>query len=323
MRVIILGVGAIGGAMAVALSAAGVEVIGIARGKQLDAISADGLTLRTPNGDTHQRFPVVAGPQEIEWRADDAILLTVKTQHSVEALESLRAAGVTGQPVFCVQNGIVNDDLALRLFPHVYGVMIEMPVTFATPGEVVAYYTPALGLAHIGRHGAGDDAAGQKLRRLLDRAGFAAFVHEDLGPLRYAKLLTNLANAIDAVMGGGEPARPFVEAARLEARAVYAKAGIVPADLASASNGVELTLGKVPGAPAGGSSSAQSLARGAGSIETDYLNGEIVLMGRKLGVPTPVNAWFAARAQTMLRRGEAARSVALEEIRAALPGVGY
>lgn len=321
MRVIVCGVGAIGGAMAVALTEAGTEVVGIARGKQLEAIRESGLTLRTPDGDRHRRFQVVASPSEIDLRADDAVLLTMKTQDTLGALEALRAAGVTDQPIFCVQNGIANDDLALRLFPHVYGVMIEMPVTFATPGEVVAYYSPKPGFVHIGRHGAGDDDAGRKLKALLEQAGFAAFLHPDLKPLRYAKLIMNLANAVDAVMGGGEQAAPYVAAARAEAKAVYDKAGIVPADLEAASNGMRLTLGKVPGAPAGGSSSAQSLARGAGSIETDYLNGEIVLMGRKLGVPTPVNAWFANRAQAMLRSGEAARSVPLEEIRTALPRV--
>jgi len=39
----------------------------------------------------------------------------------------------------------------------------------------------------------------------------------------------------------------------------------------------------------GGSSSWQSLARGTGSIETDYLNGEIVLLGRMHGFPVPIN----------------------------------
>ena len=38
-----------------------------------------------------------------------------------------------------------------------------------------------------------------------------------------------------------------------------------------------------------GSSTWQSLRRGAGSVETDYLNGEIALLGRNVGVPTPVN----------------------------------
>ena len=45
----------------------------------------------------------------------------------------------------------------------------------------------------------------------------------------------------------------------------------------------------------GGGSSWQSLARGTGTIETDYLNGEIVLLGRLHGVPTPVNLGLPAR----------------------------
>ncbi len=54
----------------------------------------------------------------------------------------------------------------------------------------------------------------------------------------------------------------------------------------------------------GGGSSWQSLERGLGTIETDYLNGEIVLLGRLFGVATPVNALVQRLA------GEAARNKA-------------
>ena len=52
-------------------------------------------------------------------------------------------------------------------------------------------------------------------------------------------------------------------------------------------------LHDVAGATRTGSSSAQSLARGAGSIESDFLNGEIALLGRLHGVPVPLNAGLA------------------------------
>ena len=45
----------------------------------------------------------------------------------------------------------------------------------------------------------------------------------------------------------------------------------------------------VNGAERSGGSSWQSLTRGTGSIEADFLNGEIVLLGREHGVPTPLN----------------------------------
>ena len=41
------------------------------------------------------------------------------------------------------------------------------------------------------------------------------------------------------------------------------------------------------------SSTWQSLQRGTGRIEVDYLNGEVVLLGRLHGVPTPVNVRVA------------------------------
>ena len=48
MRIIIYGVGAIGGTVAAALALSGQDVIGIARGPHLEAIKANGLLMRTP-----------------------------------------------------------------------------------------------------------------------------------------------------------------------------------------------------------------------------------------------------------------------------------
>jgi ketopantoate reductase len=71
-----------------------------------------------------------------------------------------------------------------------------------------------------------------------------------------------------------------------------AAAGIGTADLGREST---VDLGAVAGVADWrrtswhGSSTWQSLSRGV-SLETDYLNGEIVLLGRLHGVATPVNA---------------------------------
>ncbi len=54
--------------------------------------------------------------------------------------------------------------------------------------------------------------------------------------------------------------------------------------------GDHLRLRPIAGERRQGGSTWQSLARRAGAIETDYLNGEIVLLGRLHGVPAPANA---------------------------------
>ena len=57
-----------------------------------------------------------------------------------------------------------------------------------------------------------------------------------------------------------------------------------------------MEIGEVAGLTRGGGSSWQSLVRGTGSIEADYLNGEMCLLGRLHGVPTPVNELLQRRA---------------------------
>jgi len=321
MRIVVYGVGAIGGVLAVALSQAGHEVIGIARGRQLEAMRRTGLVMRTPDGDRRADLSTVADPNEIQFRRDDIVILAMKTQDTQAAVERLREAGVSTQPIFCAQNGIANDDMALRLFPNVFGIVVEIPADYITPGEVTCFFSPILGVLHVGRHGSGDTAPRDMLVAALSEAGFAAFAQDDIASLRYAKLFLNLGNAIGAVITDDEAAKPFIAAARAEAEAVYAKAGIVPADIKNANGGVKPQMRDVPGASRVGSSSTQSLVRGAGSIETDYLNGEIVLMGRKLGVPTPVNAWFAESAHRMVREGRSPGSIPIADIHKAL-GIG-
>jgi 2-dehydropantoate 2-reductase len=74
----------------------------------------------------------------------------------------------------------------------------------------------------------------------------------------------------------------------------------------------------IAGAPRGGGSSWQSLQRGVGSIETDYLNGEIVLLGRMHGVDTPVNALLQRKANEAARLGLRPGSTTPEELLALL-----
>jgi 2-dehydropantoate 2-reductase len=66
--------------------------------------------------------------------------------------------------------------------------------------------------------------------------------------------------------------------------------------------------------PRAGSSSWQSLARGTGAIETDYLNGEIVLLGRLHGVPTPVNMALCKQAARAARRGASPGELSVDEV---------
>jgi 2-dehydropantoate 2-reductase len=70
----------------------------------------------------------------------------------------------------------------------------------------------------------------------------------------------------------------------------------------------------VGGRERGGGSSWQSLARSSGAIEADYLNGEIVLLGRLHGVPTPVNALLQRMANRFATERRAPGSMSEQEL---------
>ena len=63
-----------------------------------------------------------------------------------------------------------------------------------------------------------------------------------------------------------------------------------------------------------GGSTWQSLVKGAPTLETDFFHGEIVLLGRLHGVPTPTNEFLQHYAMRMLRGEFRPGSVAPDEL---------
>src|SRR5215216_6455049 len=162
-RYIIYGAGAIGGGVGGRLFEAGHEVVLICRGEHLEAIRRDGLLLRAPEGDVRLPVPAAGHPREVELTPDDVIILTMKTQDSERALVDLEAAGGGELPVVCCQNGVENERLAARRFARVYAMLVAMPATFLTPGEVIVEGTPLTGILHTGRYPTGTDELADRL----------------------------------------------------------------------------------------------------------------------------------------------------------------
>ena len=122
---------------------------------------------------------------------------------------------------------------------------------------------------------------------------------------KYSKLLLNLGNAIEALCDPEARLGRLGPMVKDEGVAALRAAGI---DFASDEEDVErrgdrLRLKPIDGARRLGGSSWQSLQRGTGAIETDYMNGEIVLLGRQHGVPTPLNALLTVLAHRMAAEG--------------------
>jgi len=305
MRFVIYGAGAIGATLGAKLHIAGEDVVLIARGRHLDALQARGLRFQTPAGEETLAIPAASSPDELEFDPSDVVLLTMKSQDTAPALERLKARAPSDVAIVCAQNGVENERLALRLFPHVYAMLVYLPAQHIEPGVVQAFAAPTPGVLDLGCFPSGVDERAQAIAAAIDAAGIASIARADIMRWKYAKLLTNLANAVEVLFGPGADG-DWAQRARAEATACYRAAAI---DFTSEEEIRERrramgALQPVAGSAHAGGSSWQSLERGAATLETDYLNGEIVLLGRLHGVPTPVNEALAETARRMSREGE-------------------
>jgi 2-dehydropantoate 2-reductase len=296
-RYIVHGAGAVGAGIGGMLQASGRDVVLIARGAQLAALTGGGLTLALPSREIHLAVEAVASPRAIRFEARDVVLLCVKSQDTATALADLAASAPRSVPVVCAQNGVANEPRAAAVFERVYGLVVFSPIQFVEPGRVSIHAEPVLGGLDLGLHPEGTDDLAAEVVRDLAATGFDARLEPRIARLKYGKLLSNLGNALQALGGREALASPLPRALQEEAIACFHAAGIdfAPLDELYRMNGAVVDL-PVRGATRGGGSSWQSLARGVGSIETDFLNGEIVRLGERCGVPTPKNRAVAALA---------------------------
>jgi 2-dehydropantoate 2-reductase len=320
MRYVIYGAGAVGGAIGGLLHHAGFEVALIARGAHLAAIREHGLHLITPTLDARLAIPAFAAPADLAFREDDVVLLTMKSQDTVAALEALRAAAGSAVPVVCAQNGVANEREAARRFDRVYGMLMQLPATYLKPGEIVTEGGPSSGVLDTGRFPTGVDEVVEALCADLEASGFVAARCPAVMRLKYAKLLRNLGNAVPLITGaaGG---RPVVHALRAEADLVYRAAGIdcAPTEEYAARTAL-CDIVEIPGVPRSGNSTMQSVLRGATNLETDYLNGEITALGVEFGVPTPVNRVVQDLSAEFARTGRKPGSMTADEVLALAAG---
>lgn len=305
MRVVVYGAGAIGGVMGAELFASGHDVVLIARGEHGRVIAEEGLQYVTAEKTVTLTVPVVPHPSEIAFTDDDVVVLGMKSQHTPDALEELWATAGCRVPVFCAQNGVENERLALRRFDHVYGMCAQGWATHLAPGVVVGNSAPARGLYQLGRYPDGSDDRAERLAAALNVSGFVATVHEDVMAYKHAKLLGNLRNISQALFVPDD-VDAVAALAFAEGTAALRAAGIPHVERQAFRAMLDpevIHRVTIEGFPAVVTSTWQSLARGATSTETDYLNGEVALLGRLYGVPTPANVLLQQMAREAVQRG--------------------
>jgi 2-dehydropantoate 2-reductase len=339
-RYVIFGAGAIGGALAGLLAQSGVRVVCVARPAQAEALRR-GVRFTRGGEEFTARIEAVTAARELRPEGGDVIVLTVKSQATEAAVEELAAVYAGATPFVCLQNGVTNEEVAARRFGEVYAALVFFSATQMTPERIMM--TRGRSIA-IGRYPGDVDALARGVSEDFGRAGFEAMASPYVMAMKWSKFVVNLNNATYAITGyyveqGAADAEmrglladvreeglrvldaagiavepPPGEPSLIRVRALHEKAKAPPPDpdrLMSLAES-ERTY----------PSTWQDLELGRATGEADYLNGVLVDIGRKHGVPTPYNSTLLEVVNRMFAEGRRPGLYTPAELRALVESRG-
>jgi len=306
-RYVVYGAGAIGCVTAGLLNRAGSRVICVARPAYAEALTR-GITLKEESGETTIYADAVTSVRELSPESDDVALIATKSQATDSAARELFERYGRSLPVVCFQNGARNEEIAARMFDRVYAGLVFFAaaqlqpdlITFP-PGRVVA----------IGNYPSGIDGTASEIAADLTLAGFDAMASAHVMSMKWGKLVANLNNATTAITGYSleeamsdlemrglmlavrEEGLRVLEAARIEVEPPAGEPSPIRIRKMTENLRRPPKETKIQDKDREGirtySSMWQDLTLGRRSGEAEYLNGEIVALGNKLGISTPYN----------------------------------
>ncbi len=318
MRFIVYGAGAVGGVIAARLHLGGEDVQVVARGEHLEAIRRTGLRLVTPDDESVARVPAAERLADLDVGSDTAVLVAVKSHQTAAVMHDVARSTPPDVTLVSAQNGVANEAVLLRCRSHVVGMVVMLPSSHLEPGVVIQASSNKPGLLDVGGFPAGTSDRAEAVAAGLRAGGFESVVRPDIMAWKHRKLMMNVGNAAGATCAPGEDRDRLMDLAVEEGEAVLVAAGIpvISKEEDDERRGDLLDTSRMR--ERGGGSTWQSLRRGTGDVEVDYLNGEVSLLGRLHGVPTPVNdllrdaAWRLAAAR--LEPGSLSAADLLEEL---------
>jgi 2-dehydropantoate 2-reductase len=298
MKIAIMATGGVGGYFGARLAASGEDVHFIARGAHLAALRANGLTLRSANGDLHLK-PVAATDNPASIGVADIVIFAVK-QYDTEAAAKQILPLIGGDTaVITLQNGMDKDD---RLRATVGTEHVMGGAAYITGAEVAA----AGIIAHVGKvarivfgeFDGADSPRGEHFLAACKKSGIDAALSSNIAKDMWGKfLLLSAFSGVSSVTR--QPAGPIMsdpDTRKLMTDAVAETAAVARA------KGIDLDEDYVRQqvafygnnvAPDAKASMLIDLEHGR-RLELEWMSGAVARFGDELNVPTPVHHFLYA-----------------------------
>ena len=308
MKIAIIGAGAIGSVLGGYLTEAAEEVTLIGHRSQVSTIKEGGLSIDGIRGKKNIKIEIKKGLTE----KPDLGLLTVKTQDVVEVATQSKPF-ISQVPIVTMQNGVRGDRLLAQVIKkaNIISSVVLFGATYLHPGEVLHNFE---GKIIIGRTSGKNDNQVIQVQEVLNKA-FPTVISDNIRGVQWLKLLLNLNNALPGITGEDmqktfsdegicrisirliKEAVEVINKAKIELKPlpdfpVSRLKELLVLSLEEAARIYSRIMTNLSPTPLPGSI-LQSIKRGR-PTEIDYLNGEIISLGKRFKVPTPFNTKIVA-----------------------------
>lgn len=339
MKIGVLGAGAIGAHVGIRMAAGGPAVVLVGRPRLVEQHAAGRLSARTLAGVHVPASATLRCTTELAALADaDLVLVCVKSRDTAavgQALAELLRDRAEPPLVVSLQNGLRNPEvLREQGLRRVLAGMVSFNV-FEQDGE----YRQASSGPLVIESPRPFPAQLVTLARIAQSCDLELEWRDDMLAVQAGKLLLNLNNAICTLAGASiaeslrsRDLRRCFAASMREGLAILRGAGIPAKPFLKLPIGLLPHVLGLPDAivlrvakslisidPGARSSTLQDLERGR-PTEIDALNGELVALADRHGLPCPVNRWIVARIHAM-EREQPPRFHAPDELWATIAGL--
>lgn len=291
MKILIFGIGGVGGYFGGKLAQAGFNVTMIARGKHLEAINKNGLEVESINGDFTVQ-PYLATDDLAEVPTPDLVILGVKSWQIQEVANRLKSIISAETMILPLQNGANNVEKLLEILPkkNILAGLCHIVSFVERPGKIKhVSFEPRITFGEI------DNSNSERIQRLksvFEKAGITNFNPENIQLEIWKKFLF-----ITTISGLGGLTRVSIEKIR-ESKYLYDLLLKTAQEIKLVANAKGIPLAEehlekafeiIQNQPPGTTASTQRDIMAGRPSELENFNGFIVKEAEKLGIATPVN----------------------------------